>query len=142
MNSSISRTDTDRTTPLIGGVCPSDFRTTGQTNRTCPILDNKEDPSLFWSFRSIERVHKRIHHASKVYVDGDIHTNSIEGFWSLVKNGLRGGYHSVSQKYLPTYLDEYSFRYNRRNQEQPMFQSITERLSQVRYGRYGHYRET
>jgi len=37
--------------------------------------------------------HKRVHHAEKVYVIGDAHTNSIEGFWSLVKNGIRGVYH-------------------------------------------------
>src|SRR5207249_5036498 len=59
-------------------------------------------------------VHKRIQHNAKVYVAGDIHTNTIEGFWSLVKRGLGGVYHSVSQKYLQSYLDEYSFRYNRR----------------------------
>ncbi len=58
--------------------------------------------------------HKRIHHSSRVYVVGDIHTNSVEGFWSLIKRGIGGVYHSVSQKYLQSYLDEYSYRYNRR----------------------------
>src|SRR6266446_3055725 len=58
--------------------------------------------------------HKRVHHAKKVYVDGDAHTCTIDGFWGLVKNGIRGVYHSVSDKYLQTYLDEYGFRYNRR----------------------------
>ena len=50
--------------------------------------------------------HRRIHHAAKVYVMGDIHTNSVEGFWSLIKRGIGGVYHSVSKKYLQTYLDE------------------------------------
>lgn len=59
--------------------------------------------------------HRRIRHASKVYVMGDVHTNTIEGFWSLVKRGIGGVYHSVSQKYLRTYLDEYGLRYNRRD---------------------------
>jgi len=45
-------------------------------------------------------VHRRIQHSSKVYVMGEIHTNTIEGFWSLVKNGLRGVYHSVGKGYL------------------------------------------
>ena len=49
-------------------------------------------------------VHRRIQHAQKVYVMGDIHTNTIEGFWSLVKRGIGGVYHSVSKKYLQTYL--------------------------------------
>src|ERR1700722_16616835 len=42
--------------------------------------------------------HRRIHHASKIYVVGDIHTNTVEGFWSLIKRGIGGVYHSVSQK--------------------------------------------
>jgi transposase-like protein len=41
-------------------------------------------------------VHSRIHHEAKVYVDGDVHTNTIEGFWSLVKRGIDGVYHAVS----------------------------------------------
>jgi transposase-like protein len=65
--------------------------------------------------------HRRVHHTSRVYVDGLVHTNTIDGFWSLVKNGIRGVYHSVSDKYLQNYLDEYSFRYNRRDSEHPMF---------------------
>ena len=73
-------------------------------------------------------VHRRIQHAQRVYVMGDIHTNTIEGFWSLVKRGIGGVYHSVSKKYLQTYLNEYSFRYNRRVANQPMFTSL---LTQV-----------
>ena len=49
-------------------------------------------------------------------VSGDVHTNTIEGFWSTVKRGIGGVYHNVSAKYLQTYLDEYCFRYNRRDQ--------------------------
>lgn len=44
--------------------------------------------------------HKRVHHSVKVYVMGDAHTNAIEGFWSLVKNGIRGVYHTVGADYL------------------------------------------
>jgi transposase len=74
--------------------------------------------------------HKRIRHASKVYVVGDIHTNTVEGFWSLVKRGIGGVYHSVSQKYLQTYLDEYSYRYNLRNQGNLIFTSLLKRVSE------------
>jgi len=59
--------------------------------------------------------HKRVNHTQKVYVTGEVHTNTIEGFWSLVKRGIGGVYHSVSAKYLQSYLNEYSFRYNRRD---------------------------
>lgn len=72
--------------------------------------------------------HRRIQHAERVYVMGDVHTNTIEGFWSLVKRGIGGVYHSVSRKYLQTYLDEYAYRYNRRVLNQPMFTSL---LNQV-----------
>ncbi len=73
--------------------------------------------------------HKRVHHSQKIYVIGDAHTNSIEGFWSLVKNGIRGVYHQVSAKYLQSYFNEYAFRYNRRKDTTPMFLSF---LGQVR----------
>jgi transposase len=63
-----------------------------------------------------------------VYVDGDVHTNTIEGFFGLLKNGIRGVYHSVSREYLQNYLDEYAFRYNQRNSAQPMFWAILERV--------------
>jgi transposase-like protein len=75
-------------------------------------------------------VHHRIQHQQRVYVMGDIHTNTIEGFWSLVKRGIGGVYHSVSRKYLQNYLDEYAFRYNRRDSNEPMFVSILGQVSE------------
>jgi transposase-like protein len=74
--------------------------------------------------------HRRINHSAGVYVIGETHTNTIEGFWSLVKRGIGGVYHSVSRKYLQTYLDEYSFRYNRRAAGQPMFTSLLAEVSE------------
>ncbi|MBZ5547635.1 MAG: transposase, partial [Acidobacteriia bacterium] len=71
-----------------------------------------------------EYVHRRINHSEKIYVMGDVHTNTIDGFWALVKTGIRGVYHSVGRHYLQTYLNEYSFRYNRRFDVQPMFLSF------------------
>ncbi len=65
--------------------------------------------------------HKRIRHSAKIYVDGNVHTNTIEGFWSLLKGGIGGVYHSVSAKYLQNYLNEYAWRYNHRNADSPMF---------------------
>jgi transposase-like protein len=73
-------------------------------------------------------VHRRVQHQQNVYVMGDAHTNSIEGFWSLAKRGIGGVYHSVSRKYLQTYLDEYAFRYNRRDQGNLIFASMLERI--------------
>ncbi|MGB6159342.1 MAG: IS1595 family transposase [Acidobacteriaceae bacterium] len=75
-------------------------------------------------------VHRRVQHQQNVYVMGDAHTNSIEGFWSLVKRGIGGVYHSVSRKYLQSYLDEYAFRYNRRDSSEPMFVSLLGEISE------------
>ena len=56
-----------------------------------------------------------------MYVVGDIRTNSVEGFWSLIKRGIGGVYYSVNRKYLQSYLNEYLFRYNHRFDTAPMF---------------------
>ncbi|HMK30865.1 MAG TPA: IS1595 family transposase [Terriglobales bacterium] len=72
--------------------------------------------------------HHRINHSEKVYVVGNVHTNTIEGFWSLIKNGLRGVYHSVGKHYLQSYLNEYGFRYNRRFDVEPMFISFLNQI--------------
>jgi transposase-like protein len=59
--------------------------------------------------------HKRVQHSQNVWVIGDVHTNTVEGFFSLVKRGLSGVYHSVSVKHLQSYVSEYAWRYNHRN---------------------------
>ncbi|MGA3052969.1 MAG: IS1595 family transposase [Candidatus Korobacteraceae bacterium] len=74
--------------------------------------------------------HRRINHSAGVYVLGDVHTNTIEGFWSLVKRGITGVYHNVGRNYLQTYLDEYSFRYNRRNRGNLIFNDVLQRVSE------------
>jgi transposase-like protein len=58
--------------------------------------------------------HEVIKHSVGEYVRGIVHTNTIEGFWSLLKRGVMGTYHSVSKKYLPLYLNEFQFRFNNR----------------------------
>jgi len=73
--------------------------------------------------------HDRVNHSEEVYVAGDVHTNTIEGFWSLVKRGIGGVYHAVSAKHLQSYLDEYVFRYNHRKDERPMFDTMLSRVS-------------
>jgi transposase len=74
--------------------------------------------------------HGRVNHSARVYVSGDAHTNTIEGFWSLTKNGIRGVYHNVSAKYLQMYLNEYAFRFNRRKSIGPhnMFEAFVGRI--------------
>ena len=72
--------------------------------------------------------HKQVNHARKVYCVGDIHTQTIDGFWGNVKTGIKGVYHHVSPKYLQSYLNEYAFRYNRRFDVKPMFKSFLHQL--------------
>lgn len=58
--------------------------------------------------------HGVVNHSKRKYVVGALHTNTIEGFWSLVKRGVMGTFHKVSRKYLPLYVAEFQFRYNNR----------------------------
>jgi transposase-like protein len=58
--------------------------------------------------------HAIVDHAKGQYVVGAVHTNTIEGFWSLIKRGMVGTFHKVSHKYLPLYVAEFQFRYNNR----------------------------
>ena len=58
--------------------------------------------------------HRTVNHRERVYVSGDVHTNTIEGFWMLVKTGLAGSHHYASAKWLQGYLNEYVWRYNNR----------------------------
>lgn len=61
--------------------------------------------------------HTFVKHSEKEYVVGAVHTNTIEGFWSLIKRGVVGTFHKVSAKYMPLYISEFEFRYN--NRENP-----------------------
>jgi hypothetical protein len=58
--------------------------------------------------------HKVVRHSRGEYVIGAVHTQTIDGFWSLIKRGIMGTYHKVSAKYLPLYVAEFEFRYNNR----------------------------
>jgi hypothetical protein len=72
--------------------------------------------------------HKRIEHHARIYAQGDIHTQTIDGFWSLVKRGIDGAHHTVSGKYLQDYINAYSFRWNHRDDEEPMFYQMLSRI--------------
>jgi transposase len=65
----------------------------------------------------VDTEHKTVKHRDKEYVAGDVHTNSIESIWSLLKRSIIGSYHQVSAMHLDAYLDELEFRFN--NRENP-----------------------
>jgi transposase-like protein len=76
-------------------------------------------------------IHDRVNHSAGVYVSGDVHVNTIEGFWSLLKRSIGGANHAVSAKYLQTYLDEYTYRYNHRKDETPMFVGMLRQVAKA-----------
>jgi transposase-like protein len=69
--------------------------------------------------------HSFVKHNQGQYVNGRIHTNTIEGFWSLLKRGIIGIYHSTSKKHLQMYVDEFVFRYNTKHS------SVNKRFNQM-----------
>lgn len=72
--------------------------------------------------------HGMVRHGLREYVRGDIHTNTIEGFWSQMKRSIDGTYHSVSPKHLQSYVDEFAYRYNHRASGVPLFHLLLGRL--------------
>jgi len=59
--------------------------------------------------------HETVNHKAEEWVRGDVHTNSVEGVWSLFKRSIVGAYHQVSAKHLDAYLDEFEWRFNGRH---------------------------
>ena len=59
--------------------------------------------------------HRKVDHSTDEWVRGIVHTNTIEGVWSLFKRSVVGTYHQMSAKHLPAYLDEMAFRFNNRD---------------------------
>jgi transposase len=84
------------------------------------------------SYKPLKRTyldHKVINHSAGVYVEGETHTNTIEGFFGNLKTGMRGAYKKVSPHYLQTYLNEYTWRYNARRVAAPLFEQLVLRAA-------------
>lgn len=91
------------------------------------IADNVDNSAIVMTddlnaYRAIGREfnHKSVNHSLGQYVDGQVHTNTIEGYFSLLKRGINGIFHHVSKKHLHRYLSEFDFRYNMRKQGDDM----------------------
>ena len=70
------------------------------------------------AYNAVDRFMARLSvNHSKCYVDGDVHTNTIEGFWSHLKRALVGQHHHYSKSYTPLYIAEACWKYNRRGRE-------------------------
>lgn len=75
---------------------------------------NTDESSIYRNL-GINYTHDTVVHSAKQYVVGNTHTNTIENFWSVLKRGLYGVYHHVSDKHFESYLNEYAGRFNTRN---------------------------
>jgi transposase-like protein len=74
-----------------------------------------ENPSYNFTTTQFRKVrHERIKHKEKIYVRGEVHTNTVESAFSLFKRGVVGSFHKISLKHLQRYLNEFQFRFNNR----------------------------
>lgn len=91
------------------------------------------DESKSYAYVKHDYMHLAVNHGAKEYVNGMAHTNTIDGFWSQMKRGVNGIYHWVSVKHLPSYINEYTLRYNTRsictcNRFDLILENMTKRL--------------
>ena len=108
--------------PIVGEVLPPKTMIYSDESATLALV----------RWMGMSHKHLTVNHSER-YVDGYAHTNTIDGFWSLVKRGIKGVYYQVGAAYLQSYLNEYAFRYNRRKVMRPMFSLLAERtVTQVR----------
>jgi ISXO2-like transposase domain/Transposase zinc-ribbon domain len=92
------------------------------------MIYSDEHPIYIFALKSkFPGKHTTINH-SRTYAIGDNYTNTIENAFSLFKRGLYGSFHRVSKKHLARYCDEFSYRFNRRNQQMELFNETTKSL--------------
>jgi len=129
--------------PIIAGIVSRDGNVIAQIMKDLSYAELKklvqkhvdEEESLLITddYKGYNRMNQIIEHVKidhqKMWSYKGINTNTIEGFWSIVKRGLVGQYHQVSTKYLPKYVAEFVFKYNNRN-EDDMFITLVRKCVQ------------
>jgi transposase-like protein len=102
------------------------FRVPGETRPAMfPLIDKhvSKDATIYTDERSTyknlkkTRNHEIVIHSTGEYVRGDVSTNAVENFWSLLKRGIAGSYHRISVKHLQSYVNEFAFRFNNRENQ-------------------------
>jgi len=93
-----------------------------QSKRAVVVTD---DAKFYHKFDELVQ-HLIIKH-KEAFAQGNVHINTIEGFWSIIKTGIKGQYRSLSKKYLPFYLAEFAYKYNRRHQPKLQFEEYIQR---------------
>lgn len=121
-----------------GGVLRSQVVPSERHDVLMPIVVNSVKPGTTISTdksRSYLRLkrhgfkHGRVNHDIGEYVRGNVHTNTIEGFWSHLKRGIKSTHASVSKKHIQKYVDEFVFRYNNRDEPAEMFNRVLKQIS-------------
>ena len=75
--------------------------------------------------------HARVNHSADEYVRGDVHTNTVDGFWSHLKRGISSTHVSVSKRHLQKYVDEFAFRFDNRDQPADMFNRLVRQVARA-----------
>ncbi|HWM45066.1 MAG TPA: IS1595 family transposase [Burkholderiales bacterium] len=121
--------------PLKGYVVPNELSGT-----VLPIVSwnvakgTKISTDLAGQYKPLKRLgyhHERVNHNIEEWVRGDVHTNTIEGFWSHLKRGIKSTHASVSRQHLQKYVDEFAVRYNNRDKPAEMFQRLVRQVSKA-----------
>jgi transposase len=73
--------------------------------------------------------HRRIRHRERIYAEGDVHTQTIEGFFGHFKNDVRGTHHAISRRWLGSYLNEWVWKWNHRDDDEAMFRQLLSRAA-------------
>lgn len=82
------------------------------------------DSAHFYHPLKKEIPHESVNHEEQEFVRGDVHTNTVEGFFSLLKRTIKGTHIHVSDKHLPKYVNEVAFRYYHRDNQDKMFEEV------------------
>ncbi len=103
-----------------------------------PLIVNQVAPATkvvtdeYGGYANVARAgftHEKVHHGKEEYVRGNVHTNTIEGYWSQMNRSIDGTHHHVSRRHLQKYSDEFAFRYNRRRSPRHMFHCLVGQLA-------------
>ena len=76
-----------------------------------------DESASYPDFTDWDTKHRRVNHSENEWVNGQVHTNTVESAWSLLDRAILGSYHTLSKKHLQAYCDEFAFRFN--NRENP-----------------------
>jgi transposase-like protein len=116
-----------------GGRARTKIVENARASTVVPFLKENVDTSAFLytdeshMYKSIHKegyTNERVNHSAYEWARGDMHTNSMEGFWSQVKRSLHGTHHAVSKKHLQSYLDEFTWKWSHRYDDEPVFKSL------------------